>query len=119
MQVKNEGGCKAQDQVTVNVICNNGNLFIPNTFSPNGDGVNDRFYPSGKGINMIRNMRVFNRWGEVVFERMSFSANDASAGWDGLFKGQVLPPDVYVYTCEVLCQNNELLSFKGDVTLLR
>ncbi len=117
--VKNGGGCKAMDNVTVTVICNNGNLFIPNTFSPNGDGVNDKFFPSGKGINMIKSLRVFNRWGEVVFERTSFNANDASSGWDGKYKGQILPPDVYIYSCDVVCQNNEVLNFKGDITLLR
>ncbi|HEX2607077.1 MAG TPA: PKD domain-containing protein, partial [Flavisolibacter sp.] len=119
IQVKNEGGCLAKDEVTVFVICNNGNLFIPNTFSPNKDGSNDVFYPSGKGINRIKSLRVFNRWGEVVFERNDFSPNDPALGWDGKFKGMELAPDVYVYTCDVLCQNNEILTFKGDVTLLR
>jgi gliding motility-associated-like protein len=119
LKVTNDGGCVAQDHVTVNVICNNGNLFLPNTFSPNGDGMNDRFYPSGKGITMIKYLRVYNRWGQVVYERTGFNANDASIGWDGTFKGEVLPPDVYVYACEVVCQNNEVLSYKGDITLLR
>jgi gliding motility-associated-like protein len=119
VKVKNDGGCAAQDAVTISVICNNGNLFVPNTFSPNGDGINDRFFPSGKGINMIKLLRVYNRWGEVVFERGNFNANDATVGWDGKYKGQVLAPDVYVYSCDVVCQNNEVLNFKGDVTLLR
>jgi gliding motility-associated-like protein len=119
VQVKNDGGCSSYDDVTVNVICNNGNLFVPNSFSPNGDGVNDRFYPSGSGINRIKSLRVFNRWGQVVFEKLNFSANDASAGWDGKFKGEVLAPDVYIWSCEVICENNETLNFKGDVTLLR
>lgn len=117
--VKNDGGCMSSDDVTVNVICNNGNLFIPNSFSPNGDGMNDRFYPSGSGINRIQALRVFNRWGEVVFEKTNFSANNASQGWDGKYKGQLLGPDVYIWSCEVICENNEILTFKGDVTLLR
>jgi gliding motility-associated-like protein len=117
--VKNDGGCSASDDVTVNVICNNGNLFVPNAFSPNGDGMNDKFYPGGTGINRIKSLRVFSRWGEVVFERVNFSANDASSGWDGKYKGELLAPDVYIWSCEVICENNELLTFKGDVTLLR
>ncbi|WP_121354280.1 PKD domain-containing protein [Flavisolibacter nicotianae] len=119
IEVKNEGGCKAQAAVTVHVICNNGNLFIPNTFSPNTDGTNDRFYPRGTGISSIKSLKVFNRWGELVFAKVNFNANDATAGWDGTFKGQALAPDVYIYTCEVVCMNNEVLTFKGDVTLLR
>ncbi len=119
VQVKNKSGCVASDEVLVLVICNNGNLFIPNTFSPNGDGANDRFYPRGTGIAMIRALRIFNRWGELVYERINFNANDASAGWDGTYKGQKLSPDVYIYSCEVVCENNEVLPFKGDITLLQ
>jgi gliding motility-associated-like protein len=119
VEVKNEGECVAKDNLTIYVICNQGNLFIPNTFSPNGDGMNDRFYPRGKGVFMIKSLRVFNRWGEMVFERLNFNPNDASAGWDGRYKGKQLSPDVFVYECEVVCENNQLLSYKGDVTLLQ
>jgi gliding motility-associated-like protein len=117
--VKNAGGCAGSDDVTVSVVCNGGNLFIPNTFSPNGDGSNERFYPRGTGIHLIKSLRVFNRWGEVVFERLNFNANDAASGWDGTYKGAKLSPDVYIYSCEVVCINNEIIPFKGDITLLR
>ena len=119
VQVKNADGCTSRDNVTVFVTCNKGNLFIPNTFSPNGDGMNDKFYPRGTGIGLIRSFRVFNRWGELIFERINFNANDAGAGWDGTYKGQKLSPDVFVYACEVICENNEILLFKGDVTLIQ
>jgi len=119
IEVRNEGACLAKDNLTIYVVCNQGNLFIPNTFSPNADGMNDRFYPRGKGVFMIKSLRVFNRWGELVFERLNFNPNDASAGWDGKYKGKQLSPDVFVYTCEIVCENNQLLSYKGDVTLLQ
>jgi gliding motility-associated-like protein len=119
VEVQNDGGCTVKENITVRVICNDGNLFIPNTFSPNADGRNDRFYPRGTGISSIKSLKVFNRWGEMVFSRESFNANDAAAGWDGIYKGTVLSPDVYVYTCEVVCMNNEVLLYRGDVTLLR
>ena len=119
LEVRNEGDCLAKDHLTIYVVCNQGNLFIPNTFSPNGDGMNDRFYPRGKGVFMVKSLRVFNRWGELVFERLNFNANDASAGWDGKYKGKTLSPDVFVYVCEIVCDNNQLLSYKGDVTLLQ
>ena len=119
LEAKNAGGCKTTDEVTVSVICNNGNVYIPNTFTPNDDGMNDIFFPRGKGIYMVKSMRVFNRWGEVVFERLNFQANDASAGWDGTYKGHKLATDVYIYTCEIMCENNEIILYKGDITLLK
>jgi gliding motility-associated-like protein len=119
INVKNAAGCVNKDNLTVFVTCSNGNLFIPNTFSPNGDETNDRFYPRGTGIGIIRSLRIYNRWGELVFENVNFKANDPNAGWDGTYKGQKLSPDVFVYTCDVVCDNNQLLLFKGDVTLIQ
>ncbi|WP_336515869.1 PKD domain-containing protein [Pollutibacter soli] len=117
--VKNNGGCQASDAITVFVVCNDQNLFMPNTFSPNGDGMNEIFYPRGRGINTIRTLRIFNRWGQVVFEKKNFNANDPSAGWDGTFKGAKLAPDVYVYMMDLSCENNSIITRKGDVTLIR
>jgi gliding motility-associated-like protein len=119
VEVANNGGCKAQDDVTIRVICSNGNLFIPNTFSPNQDGRNDNFYPRGNGIGRIKSLKVYNRGGDLVFSNENFQANNPAAGWDGRCKGQQLPSDVFLYTCEVVCSNNEVLTYKGDVTLLR
>jgi gliding motility-associated-like protein len=119
IEAKNQGGCSATDKVTIHVLCNNANIFIPNTFSPNGDGANDVFYPRGSGVFQIKNLKIYNRWGEVVFERSVFNANDASAGWDGTYKGRQLPPDVFVYMVEVLCDNNQSIIFKGNISLLR
>jgi gliding motility-associated-like protein len=119
IRVRNDGGCEASDEITIHAICNGANLFIPNTFSPNSDGKNEKFYLRGSGLNTIKSLRIYNRWGEIVFTATNFEANDASAGWDGMYKGKALPPDVYVYTCEVICQNNEILTYHGNVTLLR
>jgi gliding motility-associated-like protein len=119
VEATNGGGCKSRDNVTVFVLCNGANFFIPNTFSPNGDGANDVFYPRGTGLFNIKSFRIFNRWGEIVFEKGGFAANDASAGWDGTFKGVKLNPDVYVYTAEILCDNQNVLILKGNVALIR
>jgi gliding motility-associated-like protein len=119
VEVRNAGGCKSRDMLTVFVVCNGANVFIPNTFSPNGDGANDIFYPRGTGLFSIKTLRIFNRWGEVVFEKSGFMPNDASAGWDGKHNGQKLTPDVYVYTAEIICDNSSILVFKGNVTLLQ
>ena len=90
-----------------------------NTFSPNGDGQNDVFYPRGTGITSIKSMLIFNRWGELVFERKDFALNDVTAGWNGTFKTRPLTADVYVYVVEVQCGNNEVYGMKGNVTLMR
>ncbi len=119
IDVSNPGGCKSSDKVTVFVICNGANVFIPNTFSPNGDGTNDIFYPRGTGLFSIKTMRIFSRWGEVVFEKNNFSPNDAAAGWNGTFKGSKLTPDVYVYTIDIICDNSAILSFKGNIALIQ
>jgi gliding motility-associated-like protein len=111
----------ASDEVTIFVVCNQGNLFVPNTFSPNGDGKNDVLYPRGKGIFNIKSFQIFNRWGEIVYQRFNFQANDnnTGSGWDGRFKGINAGQDVYIYLVEVVCENGAILAFKGDVTLIR
>ena len=115
----NNGSCFARDQVTIHVMCNDANMFIPNTFSPNKDGVNDKFFPRGTGVFNIKSLQVFNRWGEMVYERVNFLPNAEADGWDGTYKGQPLSSDVYVYILEIICQNNTVLPFKGNVTLVR
>jgi len=117
--VADSNHCIAYDSIFVKTICNEKNYFIPNTFSPNGDGVNDVFYPRGKSLYNVQSMRVFNRWGQKVFERRDFPANSQSQGWDGTFNGQKAPVDAYVYIIEVICDNAQVIALKGDVTLVR
>ncbi len=119
VEVKNKGKCMAKDRVTVYVICNGSNIFIPNTFSPNGDGSNDVFYPRGTGVFKIKSLRIFNRWGEAIFERTSFDANNPSYGWDGTNRGSSLNTDVFVYTLEVICDNGSVLTYNGNIALIR
>lgn len=117
--VTDSNNCKYSDSVLVKTICNDKNYFVPNTFSPNGDGVNDVFYPRGSNLYNIQSMRVFNRWGQLVFERRNFPANSAADGWDGRFNGQPAPMDAYVYIVEVICDNAQIVALRGDVTLIR
>lgn len=115
----NEGGCTAKDEVTIHVLCNGINVFMPNTFSPNNDGMNDRFYPRGKGLYNVRALRIFNRWGQAVYEKLNFLANNESYGWDGTFGGQPGQSGVYVYVMEIECDNGTVMTYKGNVALLR
>jgi gliding motility-associated-like protein len=114
-------GCTNSKDITVTVICTGLNYFVPNTFSPNGDGVNDVFAPRGVGLNRINSMKIFNRWGELVFEKMNFLANDRtpSGGWDGTYKGKPASPDVYVYIIEFVCDNAQIVPVKGNIALIR
>jgi gliding motility-associated-like protein len=112
-------GCTNKGNITVSVICKNANLFIPNTFSPNGDGNNDVFYPRGKGLERVKILRIFNRWGEVVFESKDFPVNNALYGWNGTYKGRKPEADVYVYQAEVYCDNGEIIKLNGNISLLR
>lgn len=119
VEVKNNNGCAAKDQVTVFVLCDGTNVFIPNLFSPNGDGTNDVFYVRGSGLYKIKSLVVFDRWGQIVFKNSNFNSNDPNAGWNGSFKGTKLNSDVYVYAVEVMCNNNSFLTFNGNVALVR
>jgi gliding motility-associated-like protein len=111
-------GCVNTGNVLVTVICKNANLFIPNTFSPNADGSNDIFYPRGKGLERVTLLRIFNRWGEVVFEKRNFPVNDPSSGWNGTYKGKKPQADVYVYQAEVFCENGDIIKLNGNIALI-
>lgn len=113
-----DNNCSNTGKIQIIVICKDGNLFIPNTFSPNGDGSNDVFYPRGKGLERVKMLRIFNRWGEVVFEKRDFPVNDASAGWNGSYKGQKPKADVYVYQAEVFCDNGDIIRLNGNIALI-
>jgi len=118
-QAITEFGCIAKDNITIKIECNNSNVFIPNTFSPNGDSKNDYFYPQGSGLFNIRSLKIFNRWGVMVFAKANFGANVAANGWDGKYNGADQQSDVYVYVMDIVCENGTVLSYKGNVTLIR
>lgn len=113
-------GCSGSDEIIVEVDKNR-NVFIPNVFSPNGDGLNDLFKPFvGAGVQNINYMRVFDRWGEVLYERAGQYLPDPLdlTGWDGKLKGKRMNPGVYVYLIEVQFVDGQVLLYRGDVTLL-
>jgi gliding motility-associated-like protein len=117
--VSNEFGCTTTDDISITLKCDNGQAFIPNTFTPNGDGSNDRFFVSGKGIRVITRFMVYDRWGELVFTAQNIPINNDRLGWDGTFKGLPLSPNVYVYYIEAICDLGDVLKYKGDISLIR
>ena len=116
---KGPEGCLERAHVTVKVIANR-KVYIPNVFTPNGDGSNDSFYPyTARNVKQINYMRIFNRWGEMVYEKQAFQPNDANAGWDGRHHNRELSPDVFVYVLELELKNGVIEVYKGDVTLMK
>lgn len=116
VQVNDENNCYKTDSVTVHVIhtpCAESNIYIPNAFSPNGDGKNEVLYVRGNNITKLY-FAVYDRWGQKVFE-----TTDINKGWDGRFKGKKLDPAVFGYYAEGECPNNEKFNKKGNVTLLK
>lgn len=119
VNIKNIYGCAASDTVNIKVFCENSQVFIPNAFTPDGDGINDILMVRGSGIAMVKSFRIFNRWGEVVFEKSSFPPNSVAYGWNGKIKGVYGPPDVFVYTAEVICENGTSFTYKGNVSIIK
>ena len=112
-------GCTATDTISFKTFCENSQVFIPNAFSPDGDGINDVLMVRGKGIASVKHFKVFNRWGDLVFERSNFPPNIASFGWNGRVRGVVGPPDVFVYTAEVICENGTSYVYKGNTSIIK
>ena len=119
LTVKDAFGCEVSDALTV-FVDKNRPIFIPTSFSPNEDGVNDRFTVfSDYKVRKVQTMKIFNRWGSPVFEQNDFLPNDENQGWDGRMRGVVLPPDVYVYFVRVEFVDGKVYQYQGDVTILK
>jgi gliding motility-associated-like protein len=113
-------GCKSSDTITI-VVTKNRYVYLPTAFTPNGDGVNDVFRPyAARGIKSIRAFKVFDRWGELIYDNGAIdAANLESAGWNGYFKGELMRPDTYIYLIEIEFVDDYIKLFKGDFGLLR
>lgn len=114
-------GCKAEDNICIVAFCEASQVFIPNAFTPDGDGVNDYLWIKARGIKSVKSFRIFNRWGQVVFERANFVPVDYDRinAWDGKIKGVIAPTEVYVYTCEVICENGTKFTYTGNIAVIK
>ncbi|MFK7936235.1 MAG: gliding motility-associated C-terminal domain-containing protein [Saprospiraceae bacterium] len=109
--------CRATDQITV-TIDKARDVFIPNAFSPDGDGYNDRFTVfTGNDVERVLAFRVYNRYGALVYEMEDFKPNDVETGWDGSFNGESLNSGVYVWMAEVVFIDGWQEMYRGDVTI--
>lgn len=96
------------------------NYYIPSAFTPNIDGVNDRFWVyTGKGVKGIQSIEIFNRWGDRVYQIKAPDIKHESQGWNGTFKGKSLDPDVFIYKVQLELTNGKLITETGSLTLLK
>ena len=113
IEVKSDVGCLGYDTINVQVLAYP-YLAIPNVFTPNGDGKNDRFRPLLVGYQSLRYFRIYNRYGEEIFNTQSITDS-----WDGTFKGQDQEVGVYYWMMGVKDRFGKDFERKGDVTLIR
>lgn len=112
-------GCTATDDILIQVMRDR-RVYIPNAFSPNGDGANDLFRIfAGPGVVQVNKFEVYTRWGEQVFKATEFPPNDPAYGWDGRFRGETLNIGVFVYYAEIEFIDGEVVLYKGEVNLVR
>jgi hypothetical protein len=112
-------GCSGSDTICIKTFCKGSQIMFPNTFTPLGDvPENAKFMVRAIGISSVKSFRIFNRWGQIVFEKDNFPPNSSDFGWDGRVNGKLADAGVYVYTAEVICDNGVSYLKQGNVTLL-
>jgi len=118
--VLDKNGCSAQDEITV-LVDEYIPVYIPNAFSPNEDTYNDKITIFGNTelIEEVQVFRIFDRWGELVFQNENFQPNNPDVGWDGNLDGKPMNPAVFIYFAEVRFIDGTIKQIKGDITLVR
>ncbi len=116
--IRDANGCEAEASILLTVRPE-GKIFVPNAISPNEDGTNDRFviFDSGSIAN-ISAMRIFDRWGGLVYEATNLAANSSDRAWDGRKGGQLMPAGVYIYAAEVEWVNGTTSVLQGEISII-
>ncbi|MCC6724091.1 MAG: gliding motility-associated C-terminal domain-containing protein [Saprospiraceae bacterium] len=118
--ITDENDCQASDEVFVHVS-RGVQAYLPTAFSPNGDGVNDRFTVfAGGDVQQVSHLQIFDRWGEMVFEAHDFAPNDdKTLGWDGRHHDRAMDPALYIAMAEVVFLDGTKKLLKGEVVLVK
>ncbi len=116
--IEDERGCEAEDELFINLETNRG-VYVPTGFTPNQDNNNDLLFVQGKSGTTILSFKVFDRWGELVFENGNFEVNEPSTGWNGEFRSNTAPPGVYVWFIEAVYKDGFRETLQGQTTLIR
>ena len=112
LYVTNQYGCRDSAELGIRVRVREG-IYIPNAFSPNGDGINEYFFVDGQNITDLK-MTIFDRWGEVLVQ-----TENKNFKWDGTYKGRVCQQGVYIYYITTKGANGTENEFKGTITLVK
>ena len=112
-------GCKSSDTVMVNIVCNESLVSIPQIFTPNNDGKNDRFRITASGVKTITHFVIYGRNGNKVFERNNVSPLDDNAAWDGMANNAYMPTGTYIYIIQAVCDAGQVYNLQGTITLMR
>ncbi len=111
--------CSAEDFIFIEVDKTR-HVYIPNAFSPNGDGLNDLLQVfGGPDVLQINHLRLYDRFGGLMFEALNFQPGDPLAAWDGYWRGRPAPTGTYVYTAQITFIDGTTETFSGDITLVR
>jgi gliding motility-associated-like protein len=113
--ISNEAGCIDSASVRVDIFSTSPEFYVPNAFTPDGDGRNDYFTLIAPGLQLMRFFRVYNRWGQLVYDKPISHGN----GWDGTFNGKPLASGTYVWMVQGIDYQGKTISKKGTVTLIR
>jgi gliding motility-associated-like protein len=114
IRIRSGSGCLTTDTLSVFVFKESG-IYVPKAFSPNGDGQNERLYPELVNFASLQYFRVYNRWGQLVFETRAMN----SQGWDGVFNGVKQPMDTYTWFAAGADKNGRLITANGQTLLIR
>ncbi len=116
--VIDENGCSDTSFLDIRVLADD-HVYVPNVFSPNGDGVNEYFGPvfSSKDV-LVSKFSIFSRWGELIFDKENFIFQSEKDGWNGEFQGRRVNPGVYIYRI-TYNSGTESKTIYGDITVLR
>lgn len=114
VRATNPEGCYGEDDIRITIFKTGPDIFVPSGFTPNNDGLNDKIFPICVGISKLDYFRVFNRWGQLVFQ-----TSRIGDGWDGRIKGQIQDTNNYVYMVQGTDYTGRVIFKKGSIMLIR
>ena len=119
LTVRDSMGCEASGQLSINIVKKR-DLYVPTAFSPNGDQINDLFYPfDDNNVAEVQLWQVLDRWGNLIWEAKNTTIGSPELAWDGTHRGEIAPPGIYLWRAVLVYKDQAVRSLSGDVLLMR